>query len=548
MGRNSQELTYALLREGPPTINVNATTPGSATEAVSREVLSAWQMRTNYIEYHLRLQNQRPKQGKLFAEEYPEPSTPPALQEPSEPSEEYSFGSSQDGDLPSTSGTQATTVAQTMFNVANLFIGLGLLSTAYALKLGGWMALLGLAANAACFATAGLMQIRCLDSLPSHLPRTYHDVGQFACGQTGRVLVSAVTTLEYFGYACMQLILLWHQLEAVLPSRTLFGAHHHYVVLVIALVAVCPILLIGNFRHVSILSVLGISCTSVLLVSVCGAVAEDPSRHRLPQPPPPHIWLGASLPQAMGIFAVALSGPSGSALPTLRATMQQPLHFKRVLLIALGVMTGVYALMGILGYFYFGSEASQLITADLETKSVLSHVKIFGLIRFDKVVSGLIGVHAFTVLGPQILVLQKMLAAVCPKEVADDGSVEEMSQAKAISLRFGILAVVVLVAALSFEFLGNVESIVGAVCSMSSSMLLPAFFFLRIHKEELQKPRQYAVIIFMLVGAILAATIVHNNVMAFSHARHLKPAANLWMSGNDLNSAHLAHYRRLMLV
>ncbi len=64
-------------------------------------------------------------------------------------------------------------------------------------------------------------------------------------------------------------------------------------------------------------------------------------------------------------------------------------------------------------------------------------------------------------------------------EVADDGSVEEMSQAKAISLRFGIMAVVALVAALSFEFLGNVESVVGAVCSMSSSMLLPAFFFLR---------------------------------------------------------------------
>ncbi len=70
--------------------------------------------------------------------------------------------------------------------------------------------------------------------------------------------------------------------------------------------------------------------------------------------------------------------------------------------------------------------------------------------------------------------------------------------------------------------------------------------FCRIHKEELQKPRQYAVIIFMLVGAILAATIVHNNVMAFSHARHVEPAANLWMSGID--SAHLAHYRRLMLV
>ena len=40
------------------------------------------------------------------------------------------------------------------------------------------------------------------------------------------------------------------------------------------------------------------------------------------------------------------------------------------------------------------------------------------LMQFDKVVSGLIGVHAFTVLGPQILVLQKMLAAVCPKGTA----------------------------------------------------------------------------------------------------------------------------------
>lgn len=35
-------------------------------------------------------------------------------------------------------------------------------------------------------------------------------------------------------------------------------------------------------RHVSILSVLGISCTSILLVSVLGAVVDDPSRHRLP--------------------------------------------------------------------------------------------------------------------------------------------------------------------------------------------------------------------------------------------------------------------------
>ena len=36
-----------------------------------------------------------------------------------------------------------------------MFIGLGLLSTAYALRLGGWLALLGLISNAFCFALAG---------------------------------------------------------------------------------------------------------------------------------------------------------------------------------------------------------------------------------------------------------------------------------------------------------------------------------------------------------------------------------------------------------
>ena len=83
----------------------------------------------------------------------------------------------------------------------------------------------------------------------------------------------------------------------------------------------------------------------------------------------------------MGIFAVALSGPSGSALPTLRGNMKQPLQFKKVLLIALGLMTVVYGLVGTVGYYYFGSGASQLITVDLETKSLLSHVKVFGFIR-----------------------------------------------------------------------------------------------------------------------------------------------------------------------
>lgn len=51
--------------------------------------------------------------------------------------------------------------------------------------------------------------------------------------------------------------------------------------------------------------------------------------------------------------------------------------------------------------------------------------------------------------------------------------------------------------------------------------------------------------VFMLVGAALAVTIVHNNVVALTHASHPRPAAGLLMSENA--HAHAARYRRVML-
>ncbi|KAL3157898.1 hypothetical protein ABBQ32_012307 [Trebouxia sp. C0010 RCD-2024] len=121
MGRNSEELTYALLRNGPPIVDISASTPGPATSAVLNGEQRAWEMRKNYIEYHLRLQENRPQQGKLFSKEYPEPSTPPGLVAPADPSAEdsySSFGSEHESALASAT-THTTSVAQTIFNVVS---------------------------------------------------------------------------------------------------------------------------------------------------------------------------------------------------------------------------------------------------------------------------------------------------------------------------------------------------------------------------------------------------------------------------------------------
>ena len=69
-----------------------------------------------------------------------------------------------------------------------MLAGVGLLTTPYALKEGGWMGLLLLfVLSFICFYT-GLLLRRCLESEPGLA--TYPDIGQAAFGSTGRLIIS----------------------------------------------------------------------------------------------------------------------------------------------------------------------------------------------------------------------------------------------------------------------------------------------------------------------------------------------------------------------
>lgn len=78
----------------------------------------------------------------------------------------------------------------------NVLCGVGILSTPYAVKEGGWLGLIILLAfGILCFYT-GLLLRYCLDSHPDL--QTYPDIGHAAFGTTGRILVSVSTTILYF--------------------------------------------------------------------------------------------------------------------------------------------------------------------------------------------------------------------------------------------------------------------------------------------------------------------------------------------------------------
>lgn len=74
--------------------------------------------------------------------------------------------------------TGGTSFKQTCFNTVNLFLGVGLLSMPYALKIGGWVALAPLVLAAALFCLSALLIVSAFDRLPPAVQRTYPELGE----------------------------------------------------------------------------------------------------------------------------------------------------------------------------------------------------------------------------------------------------------------------------------------------------------------------------------------------------------------------------------
>ena len=81
-----------------------------------------------------------------------------------------------------------------------MLCGVGLLSTPYAAKEGGWLGLIILFTFAVLSFYTGLLLRKCLDSEPGL--ETYPDIGQAAFGTAGRIALSVSSSLSFGKYFC----------------------------------------------------------------------------------------------------------------------------------------------------------------------------------------------------------------------------------------------------------------------------------------------------------------------------------------------------------
>ncbi|KAL5123884.1 Amino acid transporter AVT1C [Glycine soja] len=153
------------------------------------------------------------------------------------------------------------TFGQAVLNGINALCGIGILSTPYAAKEGGWVGLSILLLYAVFSFYTGLLLRYCLDSAPGL--ETYPDIGQAAFGTTGRVIISACC-IEYIIVESDNLSTLFPNAHISLGGTQL---NAHILFAILTALALLPTVWLRDLRILSYISACGVVAT--ILVVLC---------------------------------------------------------------------------------------------------------------------------------------------------------------------------------------------------------------------------------------------------------------------------------------
>ncbi|CAI5474758.1 unnamed protein product [Closterium sp. Yama58-4] len=319
----------------------------------------------------------------------------------------------------------------------------------------------------------------------------------------------------------------------LLPRQLVIGA---------SLALVIPTVLVRSFARLTNVALSGVASSTLLCSVMLGTWASDPSSSSLPDPRAHHhstvSW--SHLPMAAGIFMVSLSGHAG--LPSLRRSMRTPQHFDQCIIVTFSSMFLLYATMGGFAYLYFGDSVRVLVTASLDDAGAAAGIILLRWgsvsLSLSALLSLLVAASVFTTI-PLILDLSARLglpvsshkptqsaagpaASAAETACAAGGEPPPRCGAQPVPHRHSAIAEAItrlavtsvgyITAYLTYDVLDRVESVVGGVCSVGVSMVLPAVIFDRLYSNQLSVIRLALLRGLITFGVVAACGIAYINI------------------------------------
>ncbi|RRT74784.1 hypothetical protein BHE74_00018233 [Ensete ventricosum] len=285
----------------------------------------------------------------------------------------------------------------------NVLCGVGILSTPYAVKEGGWLGLSILLTYAVLAWYTGILLRHCLDSQPGLT--TYPDIGQAAFGTIGRIAISFLMHIILQASCVEYIILERDNLSSLFPNAQLnIGGTHidsHLLFAILTTIIVLPTTWLRDLSVLSYISVGGVIASVLVVLSLFWVGQVDHVGFQNKGTP-----LNLSgIPIAIGIYGFCYSGHA--VFPNIYSSLKKPNQFPSVLLISFVICTVMYAAVAVMGYTMNGESTLSQFTLNMPQNLLASKVAVWTTVSITSWThcSSIVDFNALIYIQHEILVL-----------------------------------------------------------------------------------------------------------------------------------------------
>lgn len=386
--------------------------------------------------------------------------------------------------------TGNSTAPQTIFNGINTLIGIGILTLPLGLSYAGWVfgAIILMSCAIASQCTARILA-KCLQKGGAEM-KTYGDIAQFAFGKVAYVIVVMTFTIDLL-FAGVSMIILFADSFNVLTG---IGKFYFKCGISISFF----LLSFVRLSLLSHLSLVGILCTSmiVVVVCVCGFIKQT-TPGSLIQVAPTSLW-PADLEHLLLSLGIFMSPFGGHAIfPELYRDMKHPYKYPAACSVIFAFTWLVDFIMASLGYLMFGNDIT-----DQATKSIMM---TSGYPRWvSYVICALMGLLPISK-GP--LITRPIITMI------DQLTVDNSIRAKKSNTRDSVMkfinrfavTMVFFITSLIFTDFGRIMSFLGSAICFSICLVYPLSFYLKLFYHELSI--QYKILVSIGIAIAFSCAV-----------------------------------------
>ncbi|ORX73023.1 hypothetical protein DL89DRAFT_274051 [Linderina pennispora] len=259
-------------------------------------------------------------------------------------------------------------IFKSIAGVTCVVIGTGALQIPYAFSKTGWFGIAIVILSGGIGSYTGVLTIRCLYYKGNDEERlhSFPDIGYAAFGRWGRYAAQFFNYMYTLGTACLYIILAGQFIFQMLSPLGVNVTKKVWMILV-AIIMWIPVALVKSMTEAAFMTISGlVASIIVILIATIMSFLFPYSTVNPNEVPANHDFIiAAGIPVALSSIVFSFAG--SVVYPHVEATMARPKQWPKVMCIAMAMCAIMYLIIGISGYWAYGSKVQTPVLDSIPT-------------------------------------------------------------------------------------------------------------------------------------------------------------------------------------